>query len=73
MSLSKNTNYPNNYSNNIGNTLLTNVNDVIKTIEEMRSKKDLLKTQIMEEEEEKIKIENELAILTERLEKTNGI
>lgn len=57
----------------VGNSLLFNVNELIKTMDEMKTKKDLLKTQILEEEDEKIKIENELSILTERLEKTNGI
>ena len=57
----------------VGSSLLFNVNELIKTMDEMKTKKDLLKTQILEEEDEKIKIENELSILTERLEKTNGI
>lgn len=55
-----------------GNNLLMNVSELIKTMDEMKNKKEVLKTQILEEEEEKIKIENELGILAERLEKTNG-
>lgn len=58
---------------NAGTSLLYNVNELIKTMDEMRTKKELLKTQILEEEDEKIKIEGELSLLTERFEKTNGI
>jgi len=65
--------YQNSNSSNVGNSLLFNTNELIKTLDEMKTKKDLLKTQILEEEDEKLKIENELMILTERLEKTNGI
>ena len=64
--------YPISNVSNVGITLLNNASELIKTMDEMRSKKDFLKTQILEDEEEKIKIESELAILTERLEKTNG-
>lgn len=52
--------------------LLSNVNELVKTMEELKINKELLKTQILEEEEEKKKIENELSLLAERLEKTNG-
>lgn len=51
---------------------LANANELIKTMEELKINKELLKTQILEDEEEKKKIENELSLLAERLEKTNG-
>lgn len=55
------------------NGLLVNFSaELSKNIEEMREKRDLLRTQIFEEEEEKNKIENEIANLIARLEKTKG-
>lgn len=68
-----NTLYPIQNSSSMGNSLLSTTSELIKTMEEMKVKKELLKTQIFEEEEEKIKIRNEFGLLTERLEKTNGI
>lgn len=46
--------------------------ELSKNIDDMREKRDMLRTQIFEEEEEKNKIENEIANLIARLEKTNG-
>ena len=55
-----------------GATLQAYINELVKTIEDMRDKKEILKSQIIEEEEEKIRVEKELTLLTERLHKTNG-
>ena len=55
-----------------GATLQAYINELVKTIEDMRDKKELLKSQIIEEEEEKIRVEKELTLLTERLHKING-
>ena len=55
-----------------GATLQVYVNELVKTIEDMRDKKEILKSQIIEEEEEKIRVEKELTLLTERLHKING-
>lgn len=46
-------------------------NELVKCIEELCSKRDELHRQILEEEEEKRKIQNDLRILTERLSKVN--
>ena len=55
-----------------GATLQAYVNELIKTIEDMKDKKEVLKNQIIEEEEEKIRVEKELTVLTDRLHKING-
>ena len=55
-----------------GATMQAYLNELIKNLEEMRDKRDTLRNQILEEEEEKGRVEKELAILTERLEKING-
>ena len=55
-----------------GATLQAYINELVKTIEDMRDKKEILKSQIIEEEEERIRVEKELTLLTERLHKING-
>jgi len=56
-----------------GATIQAYLNDLIKNLEEMRDKRDSLKSQIIEEEEERTRIEKELAVLTDRLERISGI
>ncbi len=48
------------------------LNDLIKNLEEMRDKRDSLRNQIIEEEEERVRIEKELTVLTDRLERITG-
>jgi len=55
-----------------GATIQAYLNDLIKNLEEMRDKRDSLKGQIIEEEEERMRIEKELAVLTDRLERISG-
>lgn len=49
------------------------VGELIGTLEDLREKKEELKSEIYEEEEERRRIEKELEILTERLDRVNGI
>ena len=46
-------------------------NELVKTIEDLREKREELNRQILHEEEEKMKIQKELAILTDRLQRLN--
>ncbi len=55
-----------------GATLQSYVNDLVRTLEEMKDKREVLRGQIIEEEEERVKVEKEINILSERLEKING-
>ena len=55
-----------------GATLQSYVNDLVRTLEEMKDKREILRGQILEEEEERAKVEKEINILSERLEKING-
>jgi len=57
---------------NLGATMQVYLNDLIKNLEEMRDKRDSLRNQIIEEEEERVRIEKELAVLTDRLERITG-
>ena len=56
----------------MNNNLITCVNELVETMAEMRDKKDKLRSQIFEEEEEKYRVQKEITNLTERLEKING-
>ena len=55
-----------------GATMQVYLNELVKNLEEMRDKRDSLKHQIIEEEEERVRIEKELAVLTDRLERISG-
>lgn len=46
-------------------------NELVKCIEDLREKRDEINRQIMKEEEEKSKIQNDLAVLTKRLSHLN--
>lgn len=48
------------------------VAELIGTLEDLREKKEELKSEIYEEEEERRRIEKELEILSERLDRVNG-
>lgn len=54
-----------------GAALQTYNNELVKCIEDLCSKRDDLQKGILEEEEEKRKIQNDIRILTERLAKVN--
>jgi len=55
-----------------GATLQACINELVKTIEDMKDKQEVLRNQIIEEEDEKNRVERELSVLTDRLEKING-
>ncbi|CEL96424.1 unnamed protein product [Vitrella brassicaformis CCMP3155] len=46
-------------------------NELVKCIEDLREKREQVNAQIMKEEEEKQKIQKEVALLTDRLNKIN--
>ena len=48
------------------------VAELFGTFDDLRDKKEELKTEIYEEEEERRRIEKELEILSERLDRVNG-
>jgi Sjoegren syndrome nuclear autoantigen 1 len=48
------------------------VAELLSTLEELRDKREETKVEIYEEEEERHRIEKELEILTERLDRVNG-
>ncbi|XP_031564258.1 Sjoegren syndrome nuclear autoantigen 1 homolog isoform X2 [Actinia tenebrosa] len=54
-----------------GAALQTYNNELVKCIEDLCTKRDELQKQILSEEEEKTKIQNDIRILTERLAKIN--
>jgi len=54
-----------------GGTLQNYNNELVKSIEDLREKREELNKQILKEEEEKVKIQKELSILTEKLSKIN--
>ena len=54
-----------------GATLQNYNNQLVKCIEDLREKREEVNRQILKEEEEKAKIQKDLAILTERLSKIN--
>lgn len=54
------------------NTTLSNYNaELIKCIEDLRHKREELNRQIQKEEDDKSKIQKEVAVLTDRLQKIN--
>ena len=54
-----------------GQTLQNYNNELVKCIEDLREKREEVKRQILKEEEEKAKIQKDLSILTDRLQKLN--
>mmetsp|Transcript_4487 Transcript_4487/g.5555 ORF Transcript_4487/g.5555 Transcript_4487/m.5555 type:complete len:111 (+) Transcript_4487:238-570(+) len=54
-----------------GSSLQNYNNDLVKCIEELREKREEVNRSIMQEEEEKAKIQKELSTLTDRLSKLN--
>ena len=53
-----------------GATLQNYNNELVKCIEDLREKREELNKQIMKEEEDKGKIQKELSLLTDRLQKS---
>ncbi len=47
--------------------------ELVKCIEDLREKREELNKQILKEEEEKSKVQKDLATLTDRLQKVNGM
>jgi len=54
-----------------GATLQNYNNELVKCIEDLREKREEVNRQILKEEEEKAKIQKDLSILTDRLQKLN--
>ena len=54
-----------------GQTLQNYNNELVKCIEDLREKREEVNRQILKEEEEKAKIQKDLSILTDRLQKLN--
>eukprot|EP00437_Effrenium_voratum_P008823 CAMPEP_0181437974 /NCGR_PEP_ID=MMETSP1110-20121109/21661_1 /TAXON_ID=174948 /ORGANISM="Symbiodinium sp., Strain CCMP421" /LENGTH=147 /DNA_ID=CAMNT_0023561629 /DNA_START=48 /DNA_END=489 /DNA_ORIENTATION=+ len=54
-----------------GATLQNYNNELVKSIEDLREKREELNRQILKEEEDKAKIQKELSILTDRLQRIN--
>merc|ERR1711957_73469 len=54
-----------------GASLQNHNNELVKSIEDLREKREELNRQILKEEEDKAKIQRELSILTDRLQKLN--
>merc|ERR1712196_215677 len=54
-----------------GATLQNYNNELVKSIEDLREKREELNRQILKEEEDKGKIQKELSVLTDRLQKIN--
>uniref|UniRef100_A0A7S1EWE3 Uncharacterized protein n=1 Tax=Noctiluca scintillans TaxID=2966 RepID=A0A7S1EWE3_NOCSC len=54
-----------------GATLQNYNNELVKSIEDLREKREELNRQILKEEEDKAKIQKEMAVLTDRLNKIN--
>jgi len=54
-----------------GATLQNYNNELVKCIEDLREKREEVNKQILKEEEDKAKIQKELAALTDRLQKIN--
>lgn len=54
-----------------GASLQTYNNELVKCIEDLREKRDAVTARIMEEEEEKLQVTNDLRILQERLARIN--
>ncbi|MBN3323841.1 SSNA1 protein, partial [Atractosteus spatula] len=54
-----------------GAALQTYNNELVKCIEELCAKRDELNRQIQQEEEEKVRLQNDIRILTEKLSRVN--
>ena len=54
-----------------GSTLQNYNNELVKCIEDLREKREELNRLILKEEEDKAKVQKEIAILTDRLKKVN--
>merc|ERR1712100_754389 len=54
-----------------GATLQNYNNELVKSVEDLREKREELNRQVLKEEEDKAKIQRELSILTDRLQKIN--
>uniref|UniRef100_A0A7S2MXN4 Sjoegren syndrome nuclear autoantigen 1 n=1 Tax=Zooxanthella nutricula TaxID=1333877 RepID=A0A7S2MXN4_9DINO len=54
-----------------GATLQNYNNELVKSIEDLREKREEVNRQILKEEEDKAKIQKELSILTDRMQKLN--
>merc|ERR1712146_396727 len=54
-----------------GATLQNYNNELVKCIEDLREKREEVNRQILKEEEDKAKIQKELSVLTDRLQKLN--
>lgn len=55
-----------------GATLQAITNELVKSIEDMKERQEVLRNQILDEEDEKDRVERELSVLADRLEKING-
>ena len=54
-----------------GSTLSNYNNELVKCIEDLREKREEINRLILKEEEDKAKVQKEIALMTERLKKTN--
>jgi len=59
-------------ANGQGSTLQGYNNELVKCIEDLREKREELNKLILKDEEDKAKVQKEIAILTDRLKKVNG-
>ena len=55
-----------------GSTLQGYNNELVKCIEDLREKREELNKLILKDEEDKAKVQKEIAVLTDRLKKVNG-
>jgi len=55
-----------------GSTLQGYNNELVKCIEDLREKREELNKLILKDEEDKAKVQKEIALLTDRLKKVNG-
>ena len=55
-----------------GTTLQGYNNELVKCIEDLREKREELNKLILKDEEDKAKVQKEIAVLTDRLKKVNG-
>lgn len=60
-------------SNGQGSTLQGYNNELVKCIEDLREKREELNKLILKDEEDKAKVQKEIALLTDRLKKVNGM
>eukprot|EP01017_Pseudomicrothorax_dubius_P001221 TRINITY_DN0_c3911_g1_i1.p1 TRINITY_DN0_c3911_g1~~TRINITY_DN0_c3911_g1_i1.p1 ORF type:complete len:110 (-),score=35.52 TRINITY_DN0_c3911_g1_i1:37-366(-) len=55
----------------LGATAQNLVSELVQNIEEMREQRERLRNEIIAEDEEKVRVEREIELLTDRLEKIN--